>query len=156
MKCWKVKRLLGKYLDKELTDKKIISLVEEHLDRCAACRQELESLVLMKELISGKERLTVGEDFWPRLKNQLEIKPVSLSIRWVNQTGDLARKLIPVPVAIMILVMVLLSGRVNQLSYINDYIFGDLTYEEINMLNENYDFGNWLNEQISYGTQSVP
>ncbi|MEA3560486.1 MAG: zf-HC2 domain-containing protein [Candidatus Omnitrophota bacterium] len=144
MNCRKVTKMLGKYLDKELTDKRITGLIEGHLKKCAACKQELNSLILIKKLMLQKEGLPAREDFWARLKNRLKTKPAPLTVRWVSRSENLAKRLIPVPIAITILITVLLFGKTNDLNYINNYIFEDLNYEEIGMLNENYDFTSWL------------
>ena len=144
MNCRKVKKILGGYLDKELTDKRIIGLTEEHLKKCAACKQELNSLILIKKLMLQKEGLSAREDFWARLKNRLETRPAPLTVQWVSRSENLAKRLIPIPIAITILIMVLLFGKTNDLNYVNNYIFKDLNYEEISMLNENYNFTSWL------------
>ncbi|MEA3328498.1 MAG: zf-HC2 domain-containing protein [Candidatus Omnitrophota bacterium] len=144
MNCQKVKKILGRYLDKELTDQRIIGLLKEHLDQCASCSRELDSLILIKNLILRKEALPAGEDFWLRLKNRPEINPAPSAVQWVSQAGEMARRVIPAPIAIMVLIIALLFGKANGSDYLNEYIFEDLGYQEIAMLEEDFDFTSWL------------
>ena len=65
-------------------------------------------------------------------------------MQWVSQAGNLARRLIPVPIAITALIIALVFGETNGLGYLGEYIFEDLDYQEIAMLDENYDFSSWL------------
>ena len=148
MRCDRVKRNLGRYIDKELVNKRAITLIEEHLHRCPRCRSELNSLILMKGLISQKERLTAEDDFLIRLKSKLKPETQIARIRWVVETGNLARRLIPVPVAITILIVALVFGRQNGISPVDDYIFGDLTNKEIGILSGYYESSDLLTNMI--------
>lgn len=146
MRCNRVKRNLGRYLDQELVNKKAITLIEQHLQKCSRCRAELHSLTLIKNLFSQKERLTAKDDFLLRLKSRL--KPETQTPRWVIETGNLARRLIPVTATIMILVTALMLGRQPGVSPVNDYMFGGLSNEEMGILNGDIDNSALLTKMI--------
>ncbi len=148
MRCNRVKKNLGPYLDKELINKKAITLIERHLQRCSRCRAELHSLTLIKELLSQKERLTAKDDFLLRLKSRLKPETQTPRIRWVLETGNLARRLIPVTATIMILVTALMLGRQPGVSPINNYMFGGLSNEEMGILNGDVSNSELLTKMI--------
>jgi anti-sigma factor RsiW len=52
LNCMRVNGLLSAYIDEELTAAQKL-LVERHLVRCGACREELESLQQTKQLLAG-------------------------------------------------------------------------------------------------------
>jgi predicted anti-sigma-YlaC factor YlaD len=126
-------------MDKELINKEAVTLIEEHLQRCSHCRSELNSLISIKDLISQKERITPKDDFLIRLKSRLRLEGQIIRIRWIVEIGNLARRLIFVPATIMILIVVLVFGRQNGISPVDDYIFGDLSNEEIGILSGYYE-----------------
>lgn len=134
MRCLKVRRLLNRYVDKELDDKKVIALIEGHLNLCAHCQAQLDSLVSVKGLIGQKEQLTAPEDFLARVKGKLEPEAQIIRIRWLPEAGELARRLIPAPVVIMLLMLSLIFARLNGANPIDEYIFADLNNEEIGIL----------------------
>lgn len=139
MRCTKIKRLINRYIDKELIDKETVALVEGHLKECPLCRAELGSLNKIKGFISEKEKLAAKADFLIRLKERLRSATPAVELRWVIETGNLARRLIPVPVTIMLLVTCLLFVRYNGLNPIDDYIFADLNSREIAIVNEDIE-----------------
>ncbi len=135
MRCDKIKRFLSRYIDKELVDKKLKALIEKHLDICPHCQAEFNALVKVKGLIAEKGRITVGGEFLVGLKNRLEPEAPVIRLRWLPEAGDLARRLIPVPVVIMILMLSLVFTRLNgAFSPVDEYIFSDLTNEEMGIL----------------------
>ena len=149
MKCSKVRRFLNPYIDKELDNKKVIALIEEHLNICPYCKAELNSLNLMKGLIAQKEKVTVEESFLVRLKNKLRGEPQIIRLKWLPEAGDLARRLIPVPVAIMILIFTLIFAQMNMtFSPVDEYIFEDLTNEEMGILSGYIDNSDLLAEVV--------
>lgn len=148
MRCDRVKRNLGRYIDKELVNKKAVALIEEHLHRCPRCRSELNSLISMKDLISQKERVTTEDDFLIRLKNKLKPEAQITRLRWVAETGNLARRLIPVPVAAMMLMFALIFSRVDGLNPVDEYIFADLTNKEIGIISGYIDNSDLLTNMI--------
>ncbi len=148
MRCAKAQRNLGRYLDKELINKKTLTLIENHLQSCSHCKAELNSLIFIKDLISQKEKLTAGDDFLLRLQSKLKPETLTTRIRRVVETGTLARRLIPVPVAIMILVTALMLGRQNSINPLDDYMFGDLSNTELGILNGEQDNSDLLTKTI--------
>lgn len=146
MRCTKIKRLISRYIDKELIDGKTMGLIEGHLKECTLCKAEQDFLIKIKGLISEKEKLSAGEDFLARLKESLNPPAQAVELKWVVETGNLARRLIPVPVTITLLVMYLLFARYNGLNPIEDYIFADLNSREITIVSEDIEETNLLNE----------
>lgn len=134
MKCSKARRLLMRFVDKELENKKLAILIEEHLNLCADCKLELNSLISTKELIAQRERLAVSEDFLDRVKGRLGPQPQIIRVSWLPEAGDLARRLIPVPIVTAMLMFALIFSRLNGLNPVDEYIFGDLSNEEMGIL----------------------
>lgn len=148
MNCGKVKRLLNRYVDKELIDQGLIAFVEGHLASCPDCKAQLQSLAATKTLISQKERITVGEDFLARLKDKLRPKPQLARMRWVAEAGNLARRLIPVPAAVTVLMFALLFLRLNGVDPVEEYLFADLSNKEISILSGYVDNADLLTEVV--------
>ena len=146
MRCAEVKRLLGRYVDKEIADKKIILLIEEHLNKCYHCKTELESLISARELLLSKQRLRLDDDFLIRIKDKLLPDTLNIKLRWILEAGSLAKRLIPVPVGIIILTIILMFGRHNNTMAVDNYMFGDLTNEEIGILNGHIGTNDLLRE----------
>lgn len=151
MRCRKVKRALNRYIDKELVDKDVLGQIEEHLDICPRCKAQLNSLLSIKGFITQKERVTTEEGFLDRLKDNLREKASIIKIGWLPEAGKLARRLIPVPVAIMILMSTLIFAKVNGLSPVDEYIFGDLTNEEMGILSGYIDNSDLLTKTVFKG-----
>ena len=145
MNCSKVKRLLSRYIDKELLEQNVITQIEEHLKVCPDCKAELQSLVSTGALISQKERIAVGEDFLARLKDRLRPQPQVVRLRWLPEAGDLARRLIPVPIVATMLMFALVFSRLNGLNPVDQYIVADLSNEEIGILGGYIDDSDLLN-----------
>jgi hypothetical protein len=104
MRCRRVIRLLSPYVDGEL-DKQIIEIIERHTQSCSHCKSELDSLSLLKRLVSQKERLTKNGAFFNRLRWRLKEGSHLIGPRWIIEAGNFAKRLIPVPLMIMILIM---------------------------------------------------
>lgn len=106
--CAKVKRALSRYLDKEASDADIV-MVERHIADCYLCRKELFGLNSARKLVLGVERKSLPQDYLvSRLRGDIarvlyEDRKVSLA-----GMGSFARKLIPVPVAAIIVSAVFL------------------------------------------------
>jgi len=106
--CIKVKRLLSRYLDKETGDADS-ALVEAHIDICPLCKKELSELSRIKELILGKERRTLPEDYLVcRLREKIASEQYTEKRLSLVGIGSLSRRLIPVPVATIILLITFL------------------------------------------------
>lgn len=75
MDCENIRELLAGYQDGELnTDQK--ALVEQHLNQCRACREELEKLEKVKEVTNKVKYddlpLEVWQGYWQNLYRRLE------------------------------------------------------------------------------------
>ncbi len=107
--CRKVKRLLSRYLDKE-TGNADSALIRAHLDNCSFCRKELLGLSRVKELISGKERKVLPQDYLVyRLREEIAGQQhAEEKLSWIAGMGNFSRRLIPVPVAVIVLSIVFL------------------------------------------------
>lgn len=138
MNCKKIKVLLHKYLDKELTNQQQVSFIETHLKTCTICQKEHESLVGIKNLIANKERLTADESFLEILKEKVAPKAKYIQMRWQTNIGFLAKRLIPVPVTLTILFS-LFFLRNNQVNPVDEYLLADLTSSEMVMLTGSYE-----------------
>jgi len=107
--CIKVKRLLSSYLDKEtnITDTTIARL---HLESCSFCKEELLRFSQVKDSILKKKRRALPEDYMlcrlqvELINEQLREKKIS----WLANMGNLSRRLIPVPVTVIVLSLIFL------------------------------------------------
>jgi len=103
--CIKIKTLLSRYLDKETAEAETI-LVESHLNSCPLCKKELLELSRIKELVSGKERINLPENYLiNRLREKIARKrqePAEKRPSLID-LGNLSRRLIPIPVATFVL-----------------------------------------------------
>ena len=135
MNCVKVKRLISQYIDNELANQNLKTSVDEHIAHCASCQKEFKLLKLQKNLIAGKERLTVGDEFLARLEQKLPLdEAIAIRIKWLPEAGELARKLIPVPAVITLLLFSLVFRSFNGVNPVDEYIFSDLNNEEIGIV----------------------
>ncbi len=106
--CLKVKRLLSRYLDKE-TGETETNLVETHLNSCSLCKKELLELSRVKELVSGKERLILPENYLvSRLREEITRQERRRKRLSLIDLGNLSRRLIPIPVATIVLSLLFL------------------------------------------------
>ena len=118
--CAKVKKTLSRYLDKEISAADT-ALVETHLDSCYFCKKELSGLTRVKKLILEKERKTLPQDYLIcRLREKIasEQRITRQGFSWLAGMGNLSRRLIPVPVTaiLLLLVFLILTSR-QQTSY---------------------------------------
>lgn len=106
--CIKVKRLLSRYLDKE-TGEAETNLVETHLNSCPLCKKELLEFSRVKELVSGKERMTLPENYLvSRLREEISRQERHRKRLSLIDLGNLSRRLIPIPVATIVLSLLFL------------------------------------------------
>jgi predicted anti-sigma-YlaC factor YlaD len=106
--CIKVSKLLSRYLDKEASCADNL-LIEAHLDKCLSCKKELLELSRIKELVLGKERKTLPQDYLVcRLRQNIadERCIIKQGLSWLSGIGDFSRKIIPVPVAVIVISLV--------------------------------------------------
>lgn len=124
--CLKVKRLLSSYIDKELGYADDLR-IKRHLDKCPLCRQELSELLSLKEDFLKQPRKHLPPDYLIcRLRDKIAEESKAEEKFSLVELGSLSRKLIPVPVGVIVLSAVLLiySFRQPESSYsIEDSLF---------------------------------
>lgn len=112
--CKKAKKLLSRYLDKE-TGEVDAAFVKKHLDICHICNKEYLELFKVKELMLEKERKSLPLDYLVcRLKEEIASQQYAEERpSWIAGLGNLSRRLIPVPAAVIVLALVflILSSR---------------------------------------------
>ncbi|MCK9603540.1 MAG: zf-HC2 domain-containing protein [Candidatus Omnitrophica bacterium] len=114
MNCHKVKKLLPRYVDNELADAETLNRLATHLKTCLSCSRELNSIMVLKKLVSGQERLQAPDDFLARVKDRLKPEPQIIRLEWVPEAGILAKWLIPVPVTAFLVLAVVLFGSIKR------------------------------------------
>ena len=126
MRCKKVRRKLGAYLDGELkeTEKK---LMEEHLKKCVDCYQELTLLSQLSQTLKKWKEVKYSDEFeanlWQSLSYEKEKKfSFQNAFRWTEQF------LLPVGIAI-----ILIAGVV----FLNDFL-SEKFYPQAYDLEEEY------------------
>jgi predicted anti-sigma-YlaC factor YlaD len=113
--CIRVKKLLSRYIDKEIGRSDTV-LVEGHLDICSFCKKELRELSRVKELVLEKERKVLPQNYLVcRLRQKIvgEQRMVKQGLSWLTGLEDFSRKVIPIPVTVIVLstVFLMLSSR---------------------------------------------
>jgi len=112
--CRRVKKILSRYLDKEAGEADT-AFVEKHLDTCDRCNKEYSELFKVKQLMLAKERKSLPADYLVlRLKKEIASQEYAERIpSWLTGMGNLSRRLIPVPAAVIALslVFLILSSR---------------------------------------------
>ncbi len=63
MTCHDALTLLEDYVDRELSAD-VEAQLKEHYDSCAGCREDLDSALLLKELLGQHKPPDPGEDYW--------------------------------------------------------------------------------------------
>jgi len=108
--CPKIKRLLSRYIDKEISKGDNL-FVETHLGKCFFCKKELEELNRVRSTISIRKRKELDLDrfitglLW-EIDEEESINAQPLSR--LAGMGELSRKFIPVPTILIILLFTLL------------------------------------------------
>ena len=75
MTCHLTLSLLGKYLDKELTDSEY-QQVSEHLEKCPDCRKEYQEMQNLKELIGRQKIADPGREYFTETTNLILAKTI--------------------------------------------------------------------------------
>jgi predicted anti-sigma-YlaC factor YlaD len=124
--CAKIKRMLSRYLDKEVSDADSVA-IEAHLVNCPLCKKEISELYQVKSFASKIERKTLSQDYMvSRLRDAIAYAQYAKKKLSLAGMGNFARKLIPVPVtAIVISILFLIftsTQPVAQTSF-EDHIF---------------------------------
>jgi anti-sigma factor RsiW len=139
LNCKNVKKLLSRYIDAE-TDEATALELKAHFEGCPSCARELSELNALKIALVKKERKSLPEDYLIyRLRERLRSEE-TVSPRWLLDMGNLSRRLIPVPVAVIALSLVFLSATLREFDKVNvvdSYLFQDnLGGTELNLLEE--------------------
>ena len=117
--CSKVKRLLSRYLDKEIGGVDT-ALVEAHMESCFLCRQELSELSRVKGIILGKERKALPQDYLVcRLRREIAGQCSCQESSLVSGMAGLCRRLIPIPAVAIVfsIVFLVLCSRPQKTEY---------------------------------------
>ena len=119
-------RLLNRYADDALSgiDKETI---EKHIHSCQMCALELKNISLLRGTISQNKTKTSPEFFWQTLKNRIEKE------KQITQAKELifldfsswAKRLIPVPIVISLLMVVFLNSMPIYSNPIDEYLFNN-------------------------------
>jgi len=84
MGCKKLRRILPKYMDGDLSERRS-ALVEEHVRDCSACAAELRTLEKMRSLLRTAGEAEMSDAYWgaywERHEKKLPDKPLSFSLR---------------------------------------------------------------------------
>ena len=92
--CYRTRRRLGAYLDGALGDRDA-SLIATHLDRCALCQREAESLRRLRALLERHAAVPepAWSGLWPSVVRGIEdrrrVAPRRASSRWTRPTWAL-------------------------------------------------------------------
>ena len=108
MKEKHVKTLLFSYLDGELNERER-HLVQAHLDRCPACRKELDYTRRVRALLTPKEEVELNPYFWTRLSARLEQEGRQVR-RWAGLEWAF-RRLTPALIGVTVVLLMVLSVR---------------------------------------------
>ena len=101
MRCNKVKKILGAYLDGELSENKA-GKVKKHLEQCSACSWELKSFKDIDEL--GRRMIETSspkmpEGYWENYLAHLHQRLGQEEIHQQSNTGNLFNRFFPFPLA---------------------------------------------------------
>lgn len=112
--CREAKKLLSRYLDKEANDREA-AFVKEHLNSCHLCNKEYLGLVQVKQLLLEKERRSLPLDYLVcRLREEIADRRYAEERFSLAGIGSLSRRLIPVPVTVIVLSLVFMIFSLKQ------------------------------------------
>jgi anti-sigma factor RsiW len=123
VKCEKVEKLLSNYLDNSLKEAHR-NEVKEHLAKCRKCRENLNIMSkidnLVKLKVKEKPSKEYWEDYWPRLEGRLDrtmTPQLSGNRRWTNLfIPRFSSAFSGILIALLILVNALLYMNIRQLT----------------------------------------
>ncbi|MFA5114946.1 MAG: zf-HC2 domain-containing protein [Candidatus Omnitrophota bacterium] len=113
--CAKAKKFLSRYIDGQISDKESL-FVKAHLSHCLLCSKEYFGLLEVKQLMSAKERKSLPPDYLVfRLRQEISgQRQAQERPSWIAVAGDLSRRLIPVPAAVVALSLVFMTFSLKQ------------------------------------------
>ena len=123
MTCQDALTLLEEYVDKELPTEKE-ALVKQHFNSCPRCREELDTALLLKELLEAQKSPDPGETYFQETTRIIKARTVetsddnyavtSLVDLRVSQRNALLRSVVSVAASLVILFSALLIGSGQQ------------------------------------------
>jgi len=126
IECTKVKRMLSRYLDKEIGGEDSV-MIEAHLANCTQCSKELSELTRLKGIVSGVTRITLPQDYLvSRIRDSIMRTRCEERVFSLSDIGNFARKLIPLPIGILvasIVFLVFISVQPASKNSLEDHIF---------------------------------
>jgi hypothetical protein len=123
MTCHDALTLLEEYIDKDLPAEKE-ALVKQHFDSCPGCREELDAMLLLKELFKSNKVPDPGEAYWAETTRIIKARTIEApgeeliatnitDIRTM-QKNALMRSVVSVAASLVILFSALLIGSGQQ------------------------------------------
>lgn len=123
MTCHDALALLEDHVDGELSPDKE-AFVKKHLAACAACREEFETSLVLKELLGQNQPFDPGEEYWSDTIRLIrarttestvsETQIISVSSRRSMERGAFVRSLVSVAASLIVLFSALLLGSGKQ------------------------------------------
>jgi predicted anti-sigma-YlaC factor YlaD len=102
MNCRRVESLMSAYIDGELTGAEMLE-IRSHLDDCAECAKEHESIKLTKQMIFRLATIKPREDFAASILTKLDVVEIPRYQRLLNNASSfLHQKLSPVAAALAV------------------------------------------------------
>jgi predicted anti-sigma-YlaC factor YlaD len=116
--CSSVLKLLEKYFDQEVTNKEKI-FIEDHLQNCPACREELRSMEELRTLIKAPfEEVIQKEDFpwlWQKIEREIRLQEKQTwwqsLLSWLN-VSLLFKKKVWIPAAVTIGILIFITAQI--------------------------------------------
>ncbi|HNX80554.1 MAG TPA: zf-HC2 domain-containing protein [Candidatus Omnitrophota bacterium] len=123
-RCLDIQRLLSGYLDKEISVADS-ARIEAHVSACRVCSRELLELTRLKGIVVNRERKSLPPDFLvSRLREQIAAVQCDRGNgSWLVGVSNFARKLLPVPIAAVVLSTMVLILSLQQT--VNTYSLND-------------------------------
>ena len=108
MKCQAAKEMFSEYIEDELISEQR-SIVDRHLQECAACKDEMEELLTVRELFASAERFSAPVGFSTRVMANLPETEESLWSRLFAR--PVLVKAMEIVFAVIIVIIGLISGN---------------------------------------------
>ncbi len=116
MTCREALLLLDDYVDRDLSPAQM-EAVAKHLAECPSCREEVETISKVKELLGQKSVYSPGEDYWSETSSLILARTVESSLERIpvepnrtTQKQAFIRSLVSVFASLVILFTALLIG----------------------------------------------
>lgn len=138
MNCRKFLKLLNRYCDRQDMKDEERKMVREHIKTCASCRKEYERVLSLKNILSSKEEVQASSNFVERVMGKLPQESKVIKVEWERRMDSLARRLIPIPVAVALILAFFILRGYSQKTTLDDYYLSGFSEEEVEMLSGNY------------------